>query len=338
MRKLNLVFMRYLLILLIFSALLLVLFVPAYLYIYNFTLTSELNHVYDRLNWGVSSLDDSISAINYIAILTGRDSRFRIFRQERHVIEANLVILNELRDHFNSLLFSYPVVANAGLVFNRNLILTRQHIFYLPERVNFYGFHLQSEGLTEEEWFSLISKTNTLSPVMQFSSIDYGPYEGLIYTVQLGGGPGILFATLPVNRIISLLAEDDKLSQSSIRIFDNNDNTLYQYSGESWNPHNRFHTLTGRSEIRPVFFEMMVSEQLISSQMKPVVRLMIAFATITFFMVICLSLFFAYKWSEPMRSFLLSIDSTKILKGEYEQNIGQADFRFKNGYFASQTQ
>ena len=338
MQKLNLIFLRYLMILLLFSALLLILFMPTYFHIYNFTLANELNLINERLQWGVSSLDTAINTLNNIAILTNRDSRFRIFTQDPHVqdrniIKANPILLYELRNHFSGLLLPSSVISDAGIIFSRDIILTRHQIFYYPELINFYGNYIYIENLTEDEWFHLIQTTNTLSKAMYFSSsINNRSYMGLNYTVLWGGGSGIMYATFPVNNIIPLLAEDDHLSQSSVRIYDYDGNTLYYYTGDNWDSQRSFHTMTSRSEIIPIFFEIMVPEILVSRQMTPVRRLMLSFALLTVFFVICLSLSFAYKWSEPMRRLLHNIDSTKIFKNEYEQSIEQDDFRVKN-YF-----
>ena len=183
-RKLNPVFIRYLMILFLFSALLLIVFIPVYLYFYNFTLSNELAFIYDRLHQGVSSLDTALIGINNIAILTNRDSRFNIFTQDRQNLELYPFLLRELREHFSGIVFTHPVIADAGIVFSRDIVLTRRQVFFFPEIIPFYGNYIQIEGLTEDEWFSIISKTNTLSNAMKFSSMGQIPYTGLNYTVQ----------------------------------------------------------------------------------------------------------------------------------------------------------
>ena len=331
MRKLNPVFLRYLGVLFLFSALLLIVFIPVYFYIFNFTLNNELTFIYNRFHWGVSSLDNKLAEVNNIAIVTNRDSRFRIFTQDLPNLDANPVLLNELRGHFNSLMISHPLIENAGIIFSRDLILTRWQIYYYPELISFYGNYIQADELSEDEWYSLISITNAFSPVMYFSSMGRFPYKGLSYAAQWGN-TGIMYATFPVNGILSILADDEILSQSSIRVTNNYDEILYSYSGERWNPKDSYRTLSDKSEVTPAFFQIQVPESVISGKMLPVKRLMFAFALATIFFIICLSIAFAYKWSEPMRGLLLSIDSTRLFKDEYEQKIKQAGPGLKN-YF-----
>jgi AraC-like DNA-binding protein len=285
--------------------------------------------MYDRFHRGISSLDSAINAVNNIAILTNRDSRFRIFRQDPVNLGANPVLLNELRSHFNGLLLSYQAILDAGIVFSKDIVLTRQQIFYFPVLYPFYENYIQCRDLSMDEWYALLSTTSVLAPAQSYTSMTNGSYEGFTYSVQWKAPEGpelnLLYATLPVNKVLPLLADDEIISQSHIRMYDHDKRTLYDFSGEKWNPRERSRVLTGKSEILPVFFDIMVPESVINNKMKPVRELMLVFALITVLFIIGLSLLFAYKWSEPMRRLLISINSTKIFRSEYEQNLGQTN-------------
>ena len=323
MHKINPVFSRYLIVLFLFSSLLCILFIPAYMYVFNFTLENELTYIYDRFHWGVASLDAAMNAVNNTSILTNMDSRFKIFSQDRQELIKNPVLLNELRSHFNRTLLSYPVIADAGIIFSPNIILTRQYIFYVPLLYPFYGNYLQCENLLMDEWYLFVSETNTLLPVQYYTSMSNGSYEGFTYTVQWKPRDGsdlyILYATFPVRDVLSLLIDDEILSQCVIRIY-TNQNTIYNYEGVNWKLQNKYRTLTDKSQTASTFFELAIPESVISGKMVPVKHLMIGFAAVIVFFTVSLSLFFAYKWSQPMRRLLDSIDSTKIFKNEYNQN------------------
>ena len=321
-------------ILFLFAALLLIMFIPVYLYMYNFALNNEFTYIYYRFHSGVSSLDTVINGVNNIAVFTNRDSRFDIFSQDRQYLGKDPVLLNELRSYFNSVLLSHPLIEDAGIIFSPDLVLTRGQIFYSPMIYPFYGNYIQCNDVSMDEWFALISVTNTLAPVQHYTSISNGSYEALTYSVRWkareGSNLNILYSTLPVKRLLSQLADDEVLSKSSLRIYDNKNDIIYQHYGEKWNPKERFRTLTDKCGYTQVFFEILVQESVISGKMLPVKRLMLVFALITVFFALCLSLSFAYKWSEPMRRLLRNIDSTKLFKSEYEQTIKQADFGWKN--------
>ena len=323
MRKFDPVFSKYLTMLILFSALLFILLIPVYFYVYNFTLENELNYINNRFRLGVSSLDTAVNAVNNISVLTTMDSRFRIFSQDRHTLEQNPVMLNQLRNHFNGLLMSYPVIMDAGIIFSRDLVLTRQQIFFSPFFYSFYGNLIQCENLSMDEWLSCISDTNTFSPVLQYTSMSNGSYKGLTFSVQWkpreGQDINLVYAAFPMERILSLLAEDEILSQCAVRITGSSGNILYEYSCEKWNSRDNFRTLADMSTVSSTKFELMIPESVITGRMGLVINLMIGFAVITVFFFIGLSLFFAYKWSQPMRRFLSNIDSTKIFKSDYEQ-------------------
>jgi AraC-like DNA-binding protein len=335
MRKLDPVFLRYLVILFLFSVLLFAMFVPVYFYISHFTLKNELAYIYDRFHRGVSAVDAAINAVNNIAILTNRDSRFKIFKQDPASMGMNPVLLGELRGHFNGLLIPHSIIEDAGIIFSKDIILTRQEIFYFPVLYPFYGNYIQCGDLSMDEWLSSLSPANSFSPVQSYTSMGYGSYDGFTYSVQWKApeGPEInmVYAILPVNKILPLLTNDEITAQSYIRIYDNK-KILYVSSGEKWNPPNRSHVLADKSDVLSVFFELVIPESVINSKMQPVKRLMLGFVLIAVFLIIVLSLMFAYKWSEPMRRLLISIDSTKIFRNEYERNIKQANFSLRN-YF-----
>jgi AraC-like DNA-binding protein len=322
-------------VLFLFSTLLFIMFVPVYFYISNFTLKNELAYIYDRFHRGVDAVDAAISAVNNIAILTNRDSRFKIFKQDPASMGMNPVLLGELRGHFNGLLIPHSIIEDAGIIFSRDVILTRQEIFYFPALYPFYGNYIRCGDLSMDEWVSSLLPVNSFSPVQSYTSMAHGSYEGFTYSVQWktpeGSEINTMYAILPAQRILPLLADDEVMTQSYIRIYDNRE-TLHTFSGEKWNSRNRSHILIGKSNVLPVFFEIMVPEAVINGKMRPVKRLMLFFALITVLFIIVLSLLFAYKWSEPMRRLMISVDSTRIFRNEYERNTKQTNFSPRN-YF-----
>ena len=336
MHRPNPVLVRYLLVLFLFSVLLLVFFIPVYFYIYNFTLNNEISYIQDRQHMGVASLDTALNTINNAAVHIAGDSRFRIFNEDSYKLARSSVLLNELRSQFNGYFISHFVIADAGIVFSKNTILTRREIFYLPEIFIFYGNYIQCGKMSADEWFSLIENTNYFSPVMQYTSMSNNLYDGITYSVQWKNrenfSPNILYAILPVKNIMSLLADDELLSKSSVRIYNDKNETLYSYSGDKWNPDEKYHILTEKSNVTLTNFSLLVPESVISSKMDPIKRLMLYFALSAVFFALCLSLIFAYKWTEPIRGLLQKIDSTRLFKNEYEKYTGSTAPWRKNSF------
>ena len=201
------------------------------------------------------------------------------------------------------------------------------------------GNYIQCEELNVNDWFLLLANKNSLSSIQYYTSMNYGSYEGITYSVQWNTnirenypGYNIVYAVFSVKNLLPLFADDDILTQSFISISDKNSDIVFSHSGIKWNPQIKYHTLTDKSEVTSAFFEIKIPESVIFGKMKPVRHLMTGFAIFIVFITISLSLYFAYKWSQPMQNFLLSIDSSSIFKSEYEQNLSRQNFGLWN-YF-----
>jgi hypothetical protein len=178
--------------------------------------------------------------------------------------------------------------------------------------------------LTYEEWIKVLESSRPFAAVRTYMSQDFGVYEALTFVSgwsrDTAVNESILFATLPVKGIVSLLADRDVASRGFIRLYDVYGNLLLEENNSGENEAGNFHIVKERSGISGLGFEIGVPDFLIAEKMMPVKRLLwFIFAGIMVF-VIMLSLVFAYKGSEPMRKLLAIIDMTKNVKVEYEQH------------------
>ncbi|MDR1655486.1 MAG: AraC family transcriptional regulator [Treponema sp.] len=266
----------------------------------------------NRLRGGVELLDSTIVALNNAVFWTSRDTRFRIFKYsppDRTINPANFV---ELGGSLNSLMLSHPLIADAGILFTRDRVVTTQSIFYYPELYSFYGQFLQCGELAFDEWFQMLLSYRPFLPALSYTSADYGSYKAITYTNRWSfyaeNSENIFYATLPVENIISHLIDKDAIENSYVHIYRDN-LLLFELNNST---EKEYHVLTGYSTVSTLRVEIGIADSFIQTKMRPIKNLILGFSVITLILTIVLSLLFAYKNSQPIRKLLAKIDTTNI--------------------------
>jgi AraC-like DNA-binding protein len=337
MRRIHPILVRYLLLFLLFSLVLLALFVPVSRYVTDFTLKNELAYMGDKLRAGLEAIDASTVALNNTLLATARDSKFRVFKYGLPSSGAaskaiNPYLLTELQNTFNALLEPNTIFADAGILFSKDICLTRRRIFYYPKPYGFYGKFLQCEDLSREAWAALLSKQRPFIPARRYRSVDYGSYEAITFAARWSyaeyPNENIFFATLPLNRIIPLIADAAVAEQGYIRIYGGGGELLVS-RGE--NSGGAFHVISDQGVVNNFRYEIGVPSRLIAEKMRPVKNLILLFA---------LSLVFAWQSTKPVQSFLESLDTTRLIRAEYErfrENLSLNPFKSFRQIFSTLT-
>jgi AraC-like DNA-binding protein len=294
----------------------------------------------DRLRSGVAVIDSSIMALNNAMLLARKDPVFRILKyrpQDRPVSPYGLL---KMQDSFNSIILSHPLIADTGFVFSDDVVITRRGIFYYPAQyAAFYGIFFQCGDLSMDEWKELMPENRSLIPVQTYTSLDYGTYDAITYTTGRAdidfSGDVLLYATIPVNDIVPLLVDKEIAARGYIRIFNESAGTLLAIGNEN---RDDIYTLSCASTVNPIIFELGIPRSFIQERLRPVTNLILFFILITALLIFVLSLLFAFQVSRPMRDFFISIDSTKIVRAEYEgyeKNAGYNPFKTIRGLYSA---
>ena len=232
--KLNIILTRYLLIFLLFAVFLLLIFVPVYAYIANFTLRNELVHITNRMEQGMSILTSVLTALDMCRISTSNDSLFAVLRSwfftppdQDELNGINPYTLQKLQTSIQEQLLPYSLPADSGILFPNGLAVTRNNISFYTHSVPFYGTFLQCGDLTLEEWYKTLTSGGSFLPAMPYTSAYFGDYEAVTYTgiwTYIGYPEQAVFlAALPVDGITALLAETDVrpagIQQTGINVF-----------------------------------------------------------------------------------------------------------------------
>jgi hypothetical protein len=196
MKQINPILLRYLLMFFLFSAVLLLLFVPIFQYIADFTLNNELSFVQDRLDRGSETLDTALNTLLNAVVITGEDPRFRKFKYDIENSGKELFLLEQIQRGFNNLVFSQSIIADAGIIFPNNAVLSRHRFLFRPDLYTYYPDFFKCAQYGWEEWKSLLKVQRPFLGVKNYNSQDFGRYEAITYSSLWhkgdgGGGGGV---------------------------------------------------------------------------------------------------------------------------------------------------
>jgi AraC-like DNA-binding protein len=280
--------------------------------------------MFDKLHNGVTVIDNMIANLNNANMSTYEDSRFRLFKYDSLSTDANPYLLIEQQRSFKSLILQNSLIADAGILFSREIVITRQRSFYNTDLYTHYGQFLRCSDLRYEEWIDLLSRHKFFIPVQRYQSADYGEYEAITYVTRWSNtefpGENIFFATFPVSEILPLITDEEVLALSCIRIYDMLGDILLERNQKK---EGKYHLLTDQSLNNSLRFEIDISDSLINKKIRPVRNMILIFTLITAVIIISLVLLFAYNSSKPMVRFLATIGSTKNIRFEYTNRKGR---------------
>ena len=329
--RINPIFRHYALVFFLFALFLLVLFVPVYIYISDFVLNNELTYMLDKLNNGIAVFDSALEALNSTVMFISRDSRFLDFQHEFTDPERNPFVLSELRNLFASLILPHSLIADAGIIFTENTILTKNRMFYFSEYYRFYGPILQCADLSMDEWLYFLTNNRPIAPLRYYTSADNGPFYAVSFAARwissANLGDNLVFALLPINDILTLVIDEKNIDRVNIHIYSDRENPVYSKLVEE---NKKIHVISAQSRYSLLNFEIEIPDYLIKENLRPTRNLIFLFALLSAFFTIFLSLLFTYRISAPVRKLFSKVDMTRNVKSEYEKHSSREKTTFRS--------
>ena len=313
---------RYLLTFFIFALFLIILFVPIYFFIFNFYFQNEINFINSRLENGLEHFDRSINSLNNLVSIANTDPKFSYLKMNYYQDAFDPRVLVELRIFISNLLAQNNLVADAGFIYSRDSILTRQRIFYHTDFYKFYETFLSCHDYSEDEWLNLISEGRSFTQAKTYTSLDYQTYDAITYTaMRYHSGnqeQNIFFAAIPISRILDLLFEEDIIKHASISLYDMYGQILYKNN----NVIEENYRIMENAASNYVHVKLHIPVDLITEKVIPIRNRMLSFALLILSMGIILSLLFAYKSAKPLQNLILWI-----------KNSGSMEFNNYDSFF-----
>lgn len=326
--------LRYFVLFLAFSMLLLSLYIPVYRYIDDFTHRSVLERITRQMESGIATLDTTVTALNNAVVTTNSDARFRNFRYESMQDALNPLALVALRQTLAGLMMPQGLIADAGILFRADLVLTTRRSFYSDTYYTFYPDYVSCQQLSFDAWRSFLLSGGSFLPAMQYRTNDYGTYDALTYARRWSATgaytESLFFATLPVDWLLPLLVEADVLRHGYVLLTSSSGEPLLAHGTQDGD----FHLITAQAGLNQINIEVGIPTSFLRAQLIPVQRLMLLFAAVALALTLLLTLLFSYRGAEPMRRMLGRVTTTQHVRRLYDahQRTGPCKSRFPKLY------
>jgi hypothetical protein len=202
------------------------LFVPIYQINLSMVSRSYLNTAGKMLETGLFNLETDLGSLEAVARAIYNNPNFRrlsYIKDEPEIADYYHAIpmVNDFKNFFASI----AMIADCGIVYGNNMILTTKRLYFPWEQ--FYGYYFTQEGIsTSGQWIAGMPRasfTSAFMPLGSFVTLE-GSYEAITFCTNFAGAPekrAFFFATLKKDYILSRLTTDDVLKTGRISIYDN---------------------------------------------------------------------------------------------------------------------
>jgi AraC-like DNA-binding protein len=297
-------FLRYYI---IFFLCLVVLFVPLYQINLSMVSRSYLNAAGNMLKTGLANLETDLGNLDASARVIYNNPKFRrlSYIQEPEIADYYHAI--SVVDDFKSFFASAGIIADCGIIYGNNMILTTKRLYFPWEQ--FYGDYFMRIGSpTADQWIAEMPKeyfTSAFIPLSGFSTLE-GSYEAITFCTSFADFPGkraFFFATLEKNYILSRLATDTVLQKGRILIRETGGTLLIDSGGWMGKEAGGSDavTLEMSGQKRGIRVRVDIPRKMFREQLVPFQRLAFIFALAYLSLGIALSIYFAQRSAEPIR-------------------------------------
>lgn len=326
----------FLLITVLFAGLILMCFVPFYFYFNDYVAEATIDSYREKLDIGVSQLDNTFSTLSNTVQATVEDSDYRIFRYSTPTTSLDPTKLPAMSETLHNLLFSDPLVSDAGILFSSNVIIDRERSYYGSQYYSLYPNFLACEELTEDEWRAAMEASRPLMAEKRYTSgHNYAAgasrgYDALTYSSYWTNGnyrtKSVFYATLPSDKLLACLSDADVIHRGSVEIRDTSGNVLLSRAGEEADDVSYVSATTKNHSLR---IAVGIPNSIIYEQMQSFRHLIQIYIVGTLFFALLLSVLFANHLSKPLTRLKAAILGSRHLSAGYKQNAESGERFFK---------
>lgn len=308
----------------------LLIMVPTYLRYYSILQKQECDISSAMLSNGMNQVERQILSLISLSQTTYADSRYKqLFVQETEIPVSALVPLIQIQNNFSSLIGTQPLISDAGIFLRNGVFFTRYRNFFNNTSLQLYNKFFTYGDLDAEQWNDLLyaNAGGGFLPSVPIKSADYYSYEGITYICAWPSNspnhfPGILYATIKTEDILSLLVSEDVLEDGYVQLYDSRGKLLINYQHNQSNK--KYQTISFEGANLRV--EVGIADSLIAARLAPIRNiLMIYLLGMTLFSVILAS-FFAYRNTNPIRKLVGIVSRTPNAPRRHPGNLNEYDF------------
>lgn len=313
---------KYLLLLCFVMLIMLCIYIQSYKILKHY----EYNAYHHIIKSGLDNITEQLSSIVDLSVITYQDSRYQqLFCNSENLEKipvSNYVLLNQVQKNFNSLFATIPLVKDSGIIFNQDIVLTKQRSI-INNKINFYPYFFQYENKSFDEFLDIISHSSSRKTLSMgsISSMDYGTYPGLLFTCgwpsdHINTFDRFLFACFDEKELIATVLPEELLHKCNLKLTESSGEPIYLETSLPESKIDRY--LSYHTKF--IAISVGIPKNLITSHLKPI---KIAFFLIILLMVICfliLALLLSISNSVPLLKLLGLMNQMPLQNMSYKDH------------------
>lgn len=305
----------------LFSALLLLLYIPAYSFLQSRNEENLLLRWNRQVEYGAYSLSSTISVLNNIIELTTNDSSFQILNYTDIDSYTRSYTASKLPFFLQKMIAASDSIVDIGIINKADYIVTNKHYYTSEQSWMFYDSDLSVDGMTRDEWMYAV-KTNKRGflPAMDYSSnMRTSRYNAITYISpwSRNGTPSntIFFATIDTDALIKNILDPQLLgSNCYVEVSNIGFSPFFTYGTKTGEVYSRLDSNRYGGIVVSVFIP--VSE--LSSWLKPYQQNYLALGSIVLVIALVLVIIFTRHSARPLCDFY-----SKASQHKYMQLVGE---------------
>lgn len=225
----------------------------------------QMEKARQQLSTGATELEDTVTGLLNVSSILSSDPRFVVLRYNEpdySAVPAN--IRNQLKNTFGGLLYPLETISDAALLFDQNVAITQNTIFFYDVTCYYPDFFCVDD-LSYEEWKQLLSERNSGFLPAHRIKTHQKEYDALVYVLRWGSS-AYIYACLDISTIKELLIADPDLSGYYFTITDTNGTLLYSDLSEN---HQNYQTLGQKISTGGLSITIHIADSVFYNKMKP---------------------------------------------------------------------
>lgn len=291
-------------------------FIPIYINNYR---TMENNEKYSNmtmLQHGAEVLDEQIMSLMNIVQVTFADTRYRnLTYHDPSILKNNYYLLPQVVSNFKGLLSPNNIIADAGIIINDEVILTRYRIFLANDAYNFYEDFFLCQGCKYQDWLSLAHNaalTSGFIPELQYRTHDFNVYSGIAFVLPWTDSykkmdSSLFYAIIRTRELLHTITSAEIVQRGFVLTYDPQGNIIFNHQHNPNSSKNQYFTISTELKNSRLRIVVGIPYSIIDEQLAPIRTTFLIYIISIFVIGSALVLFFAYNSNKPIRKIVNTI-------------------------------
>ena len=201
-------------IVLVFTVVFSLFFLPCYYYVRKVTRANVLESHQRKMDIAMRTFNLSVNALGMMDDLIFEEMDYRSLLYPDGI--PNDQQMDGLRSLMHTYLQPYDMIADAGVVRDQVILLTRYFLYYQRNELAYQNYFRPEKT----DFFQQMTGAKCVLPAMKFTTSSYGEYNAFTIAFRWSGiNRMYAFATWPVDRLASYFMDEEALQTGSFSLY-----------------------------------------------------------------------------------------------------------------------